>query len=428
MYRPHRRTPSSPITTSVHAGRHDFRSLGCHAAPIDLSTTYPFNDAAEATEALDALVSGDAEAGNPIYARLYNPTVARVERAVAEIEGAEACVAFSSGMAAITACILAASERGRHVVGVRPIYGTTDHLLSSGLLGVETTWTGPNGVSNAIRRDTGLVVLETPANPTLDLVDIAEVVRAAHGVPVMVDSTFATPILQQPLFHGATYSLHSATKFLSGHGDTMGGLICTSEAAAARLRQVRVATGALLHPMAAYLLLRSLPTLPMRVHQAQASAIEIAERLQAHRSVADVLYPGLSTCDPSGIVGRQMAGPGAVLSFRLRPPARHATSITRAGDVPSDLYQAFFNELSMITPAVSLGSTDTLIQQPAALTHRILEGDVQDEHGITPDLFRLSVGIEDVEDIWADLSRGLEVFARRCEPSRRPLTLAPVMA
>lgn len=384
-------------TLAVHAGREDFAALGVHAAPIDLSSTYPVTDPDAGTASFDAMAAGGTPIGSAIYARLYNPTVARAEHAVAQLEGAEAAVAFGSGMAAFTALLLAVAS-GRHVVAVRPLYGGTDHLLTSGLLPVRVTFAEPQEVASAIEPDTALVLLETPANPTVALHDIRAIVDAAGDVPVLVDNTFATPVLQRPLEHGATYVLHSATKFLGGHGDVIAGLIVTSEARARAVRQVRILTGGLLHPLAAFLLLRGLPTLPMRVRHAQASAQTLVARLSAHPAVRAVHYPGLGDSDPTHLIGRQMRGPGSLCAFDLH--GGHDAAV------------AFMRALTIITPAVSLGSTDSLIQHPAGLTHRLLSPEVRAAEGITDGLLRLSVGIEDVEALWNDLERGLRAATR----------------
>jgi len=381
-------------TLATHAGRHDFAELGVHAPPLDLSSTYPLPDLDLAVASLDELAAGGTGAPTPVYARLSNPTVSRFEGALAELEGAPVAVAFGSGMAALTAAVLAATDpgsnaRGRHVVAVRPVYGGSDHLLDSGLLGVETTFVRPDGVAAAIRPDTALVVLETPANPTLALVDIAKIVEQAKPVPVLVDSTFATPVLQRPLELGAAFVLHSATKFLSGHGDVVAGVVATSEAWARRLRTVRILTGGILHPLAAYLLLRGLPTLPLRVRAAQATATELARRLAGHPAVLSVHHPSRPECDPEGIVGRQMDGPGAILAFEVVGGYEGA--------------RAFLGALDRITHAVSLGSTDSLIQHPAGLTHRLMDRCDQQECGITQGMLRLSVGLEGVEDLWREL-------------------------
>lgn len=388
-----RNLSSSIDTLATHAGRSDFQGLGVHAPPIDLSSTYPFLDLDQATASLDAFAAGAATAATPIYGRLHNPTVARFETALAALEGAEQAVAFASGMAAITAVLLAASARGRHVVAVRPLYGGTDHLLASGTLGLEVTFVAAREIASAMRSDTALVWIETPGNPTLSMVDIADAVRQAGTVPVAVDSTFATPVLQRPIDLGATYSLHSATKFLSGHGDVIGGVVACHEPAAAGLRQVRILTGAVLHPWAAYLLHRSLPTLPLRVRRAQETASLLATWLVAHPCVRRVLYPGLPGGDPQTLLGRQMSGPGAILAFEVEGGAEAARQLLR--------------HVQLATPAVSLGSTDTLIEHPAGLTHRLVDPAALSAEGISPGLLRLSVGLEDPADLWRDLESAL---------------------
>lgn len=380
-------------TLSVHAGREDFRNLGVHAPPLDFSTTYPIHDLEGATASLDAFIQGSQIPEEPIYARLYNPTVARFEAAMAQLEGAAASVAFGSGMAALTACLLAVRTNGTHVVAVRPLYGSSDHLLGSDLLGMRVTFTTPDAVQSALRPDTSLVVIETPANPTVSLVDVADVVAQAKGVPVLVDATFATPILLKPMDFGATFVLHSATKFIGGHGDVMAGVLSTTEAWAGKLRQVRIMTGGLLHPMAAYLLHRGLPTLPIRVLKAQENAKILAERLKTHETVKKVYYPGNAGGDPNGLIGKQMMGPGSIISFEV-------------GD-----YKAAAQVLRLvkhITPAVSLGSTDTLIQHPAGLTHRVVSEEGKKAGHISEGLLRISVGLEHPDDLWTDLKQALD--------------------
>ena len=381
-------------TNAVHAGRADLGELGVHALPLDLSTTNPLTSLAEANQSLDTMAHGGRPQGTSVYARLHNPTVGRFEEALASLEGADEAVAFSSGMAAMTACLLAAREHGDHVVAIRPLYGGTDHLLASGLLGMDVSWSSPEGVADALRSDTALVILETPGNPTLDLIDIEMVVKQARGIPVLVDSTFATPVLQRPLEHGAWIVLHSATKFLGGHGDVIAGVVATDEKWAAALRRVRVVTGGILHPLAAYLLHRGLQTLPVRVEAAQRTATEIAHRLQEHPAVERVLFPGLPGTDPLGLVGRQMDGPGAIVAFEMVGGRGSAETI--------------LEQVRLMTPAVSLGSTDTLIQHPATLTHHVVDPKARECCGISQGLLRISVGLEDVDDLWADLSGALD--------------------
>ncbi|MEJ1087712.1 PLP-dependent aspartate aminotransferase family protein [Microbacterium sp. Mu-80] len=383
--------PLHPDTVAVHAGRADFGALGVHAAPIDLSSTNPLPDILHGGDSYESMANGGhplPDGGN-VYARLWNPTVARFEEALSELEHAEASVAFASGMAAMTAAILSHTTAvGRHhVVAVRPLYGGTDHLLDSGLLGVEVTFCDEDAVAASIRPETGLIVLETPANPTLDLVDIAAVVAQAGGVPVLVDNTFATPLLQNPLDLGASMSLHSATKYIGGHGDVIAGVIACSEQTAEALRRVRAITGALLHPLGAYLLHRGLATLPVRMQTQQAAARAVAAQLQQHPAVLEVRYPEYD--DTRGLIGRQMRGGGAMVSIRLAGGYAAAEALTDA--------------VRLFAHAVSLGGVDSLIQHPAALTHR----PVAPEARPGADIVRLSIGLENVDDLMADLEQAL---------------------
>ena len=377
-------------TTAVHAGRQDLAGLGLHVPLIDLATTYPMPSIEAGGTAYDTMAAGerpDAES-TMVYQRLWNPGVDRFERAVADLEGAESSVAFASGMAALTATLLASVVAGKpHVVAVRPLYGGSDHLLATGLLGTRVSWATPETVGAALREDTGLVLLETPANPSLELVDIAAVVAQAGNVPVAVDNTFATPVLQQPMHQGAALVLHSATKFMGGHGDVMGGVVAADHDWTARLRQLRALTGAVLHPMAAYELHRGLQTIHVRVRAQQLAAQAVAQWLAQRPEVARVHYPGLPGADPLGLVGTQMAGPGALVAFRL------------AGGY--DVAAAFVERLDLVTHAVSLGGVDSLIQHPASLTHRLVAAEARPDD----DLLRLSVGLEAVEDITGDLDQ-----------------------
>ncbi|MGW0550186.1 trans-sulfuration enzyme family protein [Streptomyces altiplanensis] len=370
-------TPRALATEAVHAGREDLAALGLHAVPLDLSTTYPSYDSrGEAARIDEFAATGARPQGPPVYSRLDNPTTARFEDALARLEGAGSAVAFASGMAALTAVLLVRASAGlRHVVAVRPLYGCSDHLLNAGLLGTEVTWVDPAGIEDAIRPDTGLVIVETPANPTLAEIDVRAVAHSCGSVPLLVDNTFATPVLQRPLEDGARLVLHSATKYLGGHGDVLGGVVACDEELARALRQVRFATGGVLHPLAGYLLLRGLSTLPVRMRAASASAAELARRLSADPRVARVHYPKLG---------------GAMVAFEVY------------GDP-----HAVIGGVRLITPAVSLGSVDSLIQHPASISHRVVaEGDRRSS-GVSDRLLRMSVGLEDVEDLWRDLCEAL---------------------
>ncbi|MFF5260015.1 trans-sulfuration enzyme family protein [Actinomadura viridis] len=381
-----------PDSVAVHAGREDLAELGVHAPPIDLSSTHPLPSIEAGGLSYEAMAGGGTPhaEGGAVYARLWNPTVARFESALARLEHADASVAFSSGMAAMTAAVLAVmKETGRrHILAVRPLYGGTDHLLASGILGAEVTYCSAPEVGAHVRPGTAMVVLETPANPTLDLVDIRAVVEAAQGVPVLVDNTFATPILQNPLDLGAAMVLHSATKYLGGHGDVIAGVIACGHEQAAALRRVRAVTGGLLHPLGAYLLHRGLATLPVRVRAQQANAQRVAAWLKTHASVSRVYYPGIEG-DPQGLIGRQMKGTGAVISMDLRGGYAQAEHVTLA--------------TGLFTHAVSLGGVDSLIQHPAALTHR----PVAPEARPAASLIRLSIGLEDPVDLINDLDQAL---------------------
>jgi len=391
---------------AVHAGRGDLADLGVHALPIDLSTTNPLPGIEAGGASYEAMASGGQPPadGSAVYARLWNPTVARFETALARLERAAAAVAFSTGMAAMTAALLALTGDGRrHVVAVRPLYGGTDHLLASGLLGTTTTFCREDQAAAAIRPDTAVVICETPANPTLDLADIAALAAQAGEVPVLVDNTFATPVLQNPIELGARLALHSATKYLGGHGDVMGGVVaCADQATAAALRRVRAVTGALLHPMGAYLLHRGLATLPVRVRRQQDSAQQVAGWLARHRLVQAVYYPGLDG-DPRGLLGRQMRGPGAMVSALLRGGFGQACRLT--------------DGVRLFTHAVSLGGVDSLVQHPAALTHRPVAAQARPPQG----LVRFSIGLEDAGDLIADLDAALSRQARPVpQPAARP--------
>jgi len=395
-------------TTAVHAGRADLTKLGVHAPPIDLSTTAPLIDIIEGGNAYEALASGHALNGevSTVYRRLWNPTVARFEEAITELETWALrarnekvaldfeTVAFATGMAAISALILSRVSIGlTHVIAVRPLYGGTDHLLTSGLLGTQVEFVEIDGIASAMRSNTGLVIVESPANPTLNLIDIRRVVAQAKDLPVMVDNTFATPVLQQPLDLGATFSVHSATKYLGGHGDAMGGTVTTTSENAILLRQVRAITGGLLDPFTAYLLQRGLPTLPMRVRKQEQTARSLTTWLQDRHEVKRTFYPGLEECDTGGLVARQMYGSGAMISIDLVGGFAAA--------------EAFCKGLKLITHAVSLGGVDTLIEHPAALTHRLLASEFKPSDG----LLRISVGLESFDDLAADLEYGFAQIA-----------------
>ena len=388
-------------SVAVHAGRTDLTDLGVHAVPIDLSTTAPLPDVSEARDILDGLIEGRPlpHGASTIYRRAWNPTVARFEQAVAALEGhvpggtpldVEG-VAFASGMAATHAVILSRVAAGfPHVIAVRPLYGGTDAILETGLLGTTVTYAEPHEIGDHVTDRTGLVVLETPSNPTLELRDIADIVRQAGDVPVMIDNTFASPVLQQPLLHGAAYSVHSATKYLGGHGDAMGGVVVASPEVARSLRPVRTIVGGVMDPFTAYLMLRGIGTLPIRIREQQRVAGDIARWLAEQPAVCRVFYPGLPGADPTGLIGRQMSGPGAMLAIEMAGGFQAAEKVCGA--------------LRLITHAVSLGGIDTLIEHPASLTHRVVTESAQPHEAV----LRISAGLEEPADLIADLAQALD--------------------
>lgn len=386
----------------MHAGMEGVTEAGGHVPTIDLSTTNPLPSVEAGGDAYESLATGgDLEAGQTaVYQRLWQPGVARFEEALASLEHTTHAVAFASGMAALSACLIASVSRGRpHVVALRPLYGGTDHVLATDLLGTEVTWCRrQEEVADAVRPDTGLVIVETPANPTCELVDLAALVDAAGQVPVLVDNTFATPVLQQPADHGAALVLHSATKYLGGHGDAMGGVVACDAEWAAALRQVRALTGGVLHPFAAYLLHRGLRTLPVRVRAQQATAAELASRLAAHEAVSAVHYPGPHH-DPHAVLGRQMHGTGSILALELVGGYAAAAM--------------FVESVGLATHAVSLGGVDTLVQHPASLTHRPVAPEARPGAGVV----RVSVGLEHVDDLTVDLLHALDVALSRTRGS-----------
>ncbi|QDZ13735.1 PLP-dependent transferase [Humibacter ginsenosidimutans] len=388
-------------TRAVHAGMEGLAEAGSHVPPIDLSTTNPLPSVEAGGDSYENLATGGTlgPGDSAVYQRLWQPGVARFERALADLEGTEESVAFATGMAALSACLMAAvAAKTPHIVAVRPLYGGTDHVLDTGLLGTSVTWAPADAIGRAIRDDTGLVVLETPANPTLELVDIADAVRQAGSVPVLVDNTFASPVLQRPAEHGARLVLHSATKYLGGHGDVMGGVVATDDEWATRLRSLRALTGGLLHPFAAYLLHRGLRTLPIRVRAQQETAGELARRLQHHPAVQRVMYPGLPGQDPLGLLGRQLEGPGSLISIDL-------------GDYDSAV--RFTQGCRLVSHAVSLGGVDSLVQHPASLTHRPVASDAKPHAGVV----RLSIGLEHVDDLTADLMAALDAATAGPRPA-----------
>ena len=384
-------------TTAIHAGT--LKNLyGTLAMPIYQTSTFIF-DSAEQGGRRFAL----EEAGY-IYTRLGNPTTTVLENKIAALEEGEAGIAMSSGMGAISSTLWTVLKAGDHVVTDKTLYGCTFALMNHGLtkFGVEVTFVDTSNldeVKKAMKENTRVVYLETPANPNLKIVDLEGVCKVAHTNPntlVIVDNTFATPYMQKPLKLGVDIVVHSATKYLNGHGDVIAGLVVTKQELADQIRFVGLKdmTGAVLGPQEAYYIIRGLKTFEIRMERHCKNARTIADFLNKHPKVEQVYYPGLETHPGYEIAKKQMKAFGAMISFELKGGFEAGKTL--------------LNNLKLCSLAVSLGDTETLIQHPASMTHSPYTKEEREAAGITDGLVRLSVGLENVEDIIADLEYGLE--------------------
>ncbi len=363
--------------------------------PIYQSSTFAFLNAKEGAQ----LFAGEKE--GYIYTRLGNPTQAALEREMAFLEGGEKALALSSGMAAAVTAILALVKTGESIVASNTLYGGTHKLFRElmprlGIEVIEVDATDPANIDKAMRKDTRLVYLETPANPTLTIVDIAACSEVAHrhGAKVIVDNTFATPYFQRPLELGADIVLHSATKYIGGHGDTIGGiLIGDAEFIDVARGEILRDLGGCISPFNAWLLLRGLKTLPVRMERHAFNAMRIAKYLAFHPKVQRVWYPGLTTHPQHELAKKQMSGFGGMITFEVKGGREAAVKL--------------LDSVKLITLAVSLGDVDTLIEHPASMTHSTYSPEELAECGITEGMIRLSVGIEHVNDLIDDLSQAL---------------------
>lgn len=382
-------------TTAVHAGFDPVEHHGAVSMPIYQSSTFAFPSAEEGADRFAGASSG------PIYTRLGNPTVAALERCVADLEGGCGAVGTATGMAAVSTVLLALLKQGDHVVATHPLYGPTSSLLEQRLagFGVATTFVAaedPVALAGAVRPETRMILAETPANPTLALVDLemAAAVAREAGVPLVVDNTFAGPYLQRPLEQGAEIVLHSMTKSLNGHADVVAGIVVARRPGLlAACRDAARHYGLTMDPHQAWLVLRGIRTLGMRVERAQANALALAAWLEQRPEIAWVRYPGLPSHPQFELARRQMSGPGSVIAFEL-------TGGVEAG-------RRLMNSVHLITLAVSLGGVESLIEHPASMTHKGVPEAEQRRQGITPGLVRLAVGCEDLDDLRADLVAAL---------------------
>ena len=381
-------------TQVIHAG-HIKDSSGALVTPLCQSATFVFDSAQQG----GARFSGD-EPGY-IYTRLGNPTTAELERKMALLEGADAAAATASGMAAVSSALLANLSQGDHLVASRAVYGCTFSLMTTQLskFGIEVSlvdFKDLDAISAAITAKTKVLFCETPVNPHLDVFDLDALVSIArkHGLISIIDNTFMTPLLQRPLDHGVDLVVHSATKYLNGHGDVIAGIICGSDEQIDKIKfETMKDLGGVLSPHDAWLILRGLKTLDVRMERHCDNAQRVVEYLSAHPKVVKVYYPGIAGSYGQKLLGKQMRRGGGVIAFEL--------------DADLDKSIEFINNLQLFSIAVSLGDAESLIQHPASMTHATYEQEDREAAGIGENLLRISVGLESVEDLIVDLEQGL---------------------
>jgi cystathionine gamma-lyase len=380
-------------TRAIHTGEEPNLAKGGSGdvvMPIHLTSTFARNKIDQPTNGYE-------------YSRSGNPTRDALERRLAALENAEYAIAFSSGLAAVTTTILSLLKAGEHMVAFDDLYGGTRRLfteLFSKNYNIGISYVDARlklNIIEALRPNTRLIWLETPTNPLLKICDIAEISKLAHekGIPVLVDNTFMTPFFQQPLSLGADLVLHSTTKYLNGHSDSVGGAVITSDDELhEKIRFNQNAAGAILSPFDSYMILRGTKTLALRMERHQKNAHEIARYLESHDKVAKVIYPGLASHPRHEIAKNQMSGYGGMVSFELK----------------ADLEQSrkFVESLKLFTLAESLGCVESLVELPALMTHASIPKAEREKTGISDSLIRISVGLEHIEDLLADVESALD--------------------
>ncbi len=387
-------------TLLIHGGQKP-DTLKAVSPPIYQTSTFAFCNAQDGADCFAGQSDGY------IYTRLGNPTIRHLENAVAALEGGLGGIATASGMGAVTTVYMSYLGNGSHIVSTDAVYGASRTVLEKLLsrFGVEATFVDTSKielVEQAIRPNTKLLFIETPANPTISITDIAAcaVIARKYGIKLAVDNTFCSPYLQRPLELGADIVLHSITKFINGHADVVGGVIVTMTEEDHKLMYgVMTNMGPNMDPHQAYLVIRGLKTLSIRIDRAQANAVRIASYLETHPQVAWVRYPGLPSHPQFDLAKRQQKGPGAMISFGLKGGLEAGRTV--------------MDNVKVAILAVSLGGVETLIQHPASMTHAKVAQEAKLRAGITDDLVRLSVGIEDVEDLIEDLEQALAMIKHK---------------
>ena len=391
-------TDAGFATRAIHGASEAHDQHGSLVPPIYMTSTFTF----DTVEQGEARFTGE-EAGH-FYTRVSNPTLDILEKRFAGLEGAEAALACASGMGAITSTFWTLLKAGDEIVVDETLYGCTFAFINGGLskFGVKAHYvdmTDPANVAAALSEKTRFVYFETPANPNMRLVDIEAVAKIAkaHGILTIVDNTYSTPYLTRPIELGADIVVHSATKYLGGHGDLIAGLVAGP---ADLLMEIRVEglkdmTGAVMAPLTAHQIMRGMKTLELRMDRHSSTAMMIARALEAHPAVESVAYPGLESFPQHELAQKQMADFGGMIAFELK------------GGIAAG--RAMMNALGLVKRAVSLGDPDSLIQHPASMTHATYTPEERAAHGITDGLVRLSCGLETPKDILADIMHGLEM-------------------
>ncbi|MFA7418329.1 MAG: aminotransferase class I/II-fold pyridoxal phosphate-dependent enzyme [Melioribacteraceae bacterium] len=383
-------------TKLIHSGGFDDQ-FGSAVVPIYQTSTFKFKNAQHGADCFSGASDGY------IYTRIANPTIRALEKNIADLENGYDGIATSSGMSAITSVYMALLGTGSHIISTASVYGPARGVLEKDFsrFGVEADFINTldiNLISSAIKKNTKVLYIETPANPTMEITDIQACSEIAkeHKLILVVDNTFATPYLQKPLNLGADVVLHSVTKFINGHADIVGGVVVAKEKYIyEKIRHSMVYMGCNMDPHQAYMVLRGVKTLSLRVERNQENAIKVAHFLEGHPKIAWVKYPGLESHPQFELAKAQMTGFGSMISFGVKGGLEAGRKL--------------MDNVHLATLAVSLGGVETLIQHPASMTHAAVSKEDKLKAGITDDLVRLSVGIEDVKDIIADLSQALEV-------------------
>ena len=388
-----------PETEAVRAGTRLHKKNGPLATPIYQTSTFEVTDNDELLRATPT---------DHFYTRYGNPTATVVENAIAEMEGSDAALLFSSGMAAITASFLSLVKQGDHIVAQRDIYGGVTKFLTQWLpkLGVETTFVDTNDFDQherAIRPNTRIIHVESPTNPNNRVVDLEKIATLArrHNLISTIDSTFATPINCRPAEWGIDLVLHSGTKYLGGHADLICGVAAGRRDLIDEIHHTRTTLGCVMDPHAAFLLLRGVKTLAVRVERQNRSALQIAEFLRSHPKVDRVHYPLLPDHPDYAIARKQLAGGGGVLTFEVRGTGADARHTTEA--------------LNLFTLAPSLGGVESLVSIPVLTSHAMIDPEMRRKMGVTEQMIRLSVGIENADDLIADLEQALKVVTAKPE-------------